>query len=98
MAKKREDSIEKFINSVGGRIQSTRLKKGLTLEALGEDIGLDKANMFRIEQGKNITLITLAKIAAKLEVNPATLLKDSGLILEEDAEQYITKKKRRRKR
>ena len=95
---KKEDSIQRFINNVGENIQYQRQRRGLTLEALGEDIGLDKANMFRIEQGKNITLLTLAKIAAKLDVNPSTLLKDSSLIMEEDAEQYIIKKRRRRKK
>ena len=47
-----------FLEAIGKNIKAYRVKKGLTLEQLGEDIGTDKSNMLRIEQGKNITLLT----------------------------------------
>lgn len=90
--KTRKDTIETFLEQVGNNIRTYRQKKGLTLEALGEDIGLDKSNMYRIEQGKNITLVTLLKIAAFLEVSPGKLIQNTPDVLLEDAEKYQRKK------
>ncbi len=90
--KTRRDTIDIFLEQVGNNIRTYRQKKGLTLEALGEDVGLDKSNMHRIEQGKNITLVTLLKIAAYLEVSPGKLIQNAPDILLEDAEKYQRKK------
>jgi transcriptional regulator with XRE-family HTH domain len=85
---RKKDSIHIFLEQVGQNIRNHRQKKGLTLEALGEDIGLDKSNMHRIEQGKNITLVTLLKIAAFLEISPTKLIQNTPDVLMEDAEKY----------
>jgi transcriptional regulator with XRE-family HTH domain len=90
--KRKKDTIEFFLEQVGDNIRHYRLKRGLTLEALGEDIGLDKSNMFRIEQGKNITLLTLLKVAAFLDVHPSKLFSGTPEIVMEDAEEYIRQK------
>jgi transcriptional regulator with XRE-family HTH domain len=87
--KKRKDTVQLFLETVGNNIRKERLKKGYTLAALGEDIGLDKANMHKIEQGKNITLITLAKISVFLEAPPYKFLHHSPDLLMEDAERYV---------
>jgi len=93
MAKKsKQDTIETFLEQVGDNIRRYRLKRGLTLEALGEDIGLDKSNMFRIEQGKNITLLTLLKVATFLDVHPSKLFNGTPDISMKDAEDYIRQK------
>jgi transcriptional regulator with XRE-family HTH domain len=63
-----------FLKVVGDNIRHYRQQAGFTLEQLGEDIGLDKSNLHRIEQGKNITLLTLLKIAVFLDKDPRTLL------------------------
>lgn len=92
LMKKRKDKVKDFLVQVGDNIRRSRVKRGLTLEALGDDIGLDKSNMFRIEQGKNITLVTLMKIAAFLDVHPSRLLQNTPDILMEDAEEYVKQK------
>ena len=48
---------------------------------------------FPIEQGRNITLLTLLKIAAFLGVSPATLLPSETLIASDDVEKYVRQKK-----
>jgi transcriptional regulator with XRE-family HTH domain len=87
-----------FLKSVGDNIKARRKEKGYTLEALGEDIGLDKSNTFRIEQGKNITLLTLLKISLFLDIEPSELLKTNVEVRIEDAEKFITAKKLSRKK
>jgi transcriptional regulator with XRE-family HTH domain len=93
--KKRSNTVTIYLTAIGNNIRKERKKKGLTLAALGEDIGLDKGNLQRIEQGKNITLITLAKISAFLEINPTRLFARCGDIRIEDAELYIKKSERK---
>ena len=63
-----------FLQSVGLRIKTLRLQKGYTMADLGDNIGLDKSNVHRLEQGKNFTLDTLIKIAGFLEVHPKDIL------------------------
>lgn len=92
----RSDPTRKFLEAVGANIRYYRQKRGLTLDALGDDIGLDKGNMHRIEMGKNITLRTLLKIALFLEVDPVKLLNTNVNIALQDAEQYIIQKKETR--
>ena len=41
---------------------------------LGDNIGLDKSNVYRLEQGKNFTLETLVKIAGFLDIHPKEIL------------------------
>ena len=59
---------------VGEAIKQARQSKNLTQEELGKLIGVQKAQISRIENGKNLTLSTLAKvfkamgISAKLEI------------------------------
>ncbi len=92
MARKR-NPVDDFLVEVGDNIRRIRTRQGFTLEELGRDIGLDKSNMHRIEQGRNITLLTLLKIAAFLEVSPATLLPSETMIASDDVEKYVKQKK-----
>jgi transcriptional regulator with XRE-family HTH domain len=92
MARKR-NPVDDFLVEVGDNIRRIRTRQGFTLEELGRDIGLDKSNMHRIEQGRNITLLTLLKIAAFLEVSPATLLPSETMIASDDVEKYVRQKK-----
>lgn len=82
-----------ILEAIGKNIKAYRVKKGLTLEQLGEDIGTDKSNMLRIEQGKNTTILTLVKIAGFLEVDLHTLVKTNIPIAMEDVERYVLRKK-----
>jgi len=85
---------KEFLKAVGDNIRHHRQKKGVTLEQLGEDIGLDKSNLHRIEQGQNITLLTLLKIAVFLELTPKDLLKTSLQVSMEDMDEYVARKKK----
>jgi transcriptional regulator with XRE-family HTH domain len=81
-----ENQVQLFLKQIGDNIRKERLKKGITLAGLGEDIGLDKSNMHKIEQGKNITLVTLIKIATYLEVHPIKLFQKTNEISLKDLE------------
>lgn len=93
-----KDPTKEFLRAVGENIRYYRKKRGLTLEALGDDVGLDKGNMHRIEAGKNITLVTLLKLSVFLEVDPVKLLDAEMNISLEAAEEYIRQKKNKRVR
>ena len=87
-------SIEKeFLSKVGEKVKLYRTKKQLTLQELGEDIGLDKGNTQRLENGKNMTLLTLFKIAAILEVETKDLLDFPLEFKIQDVEKFIQEKK-----
>jgi transcriptional regulator with XRE-family HTH domain len=90
--KRKKDSVKLFLEQVGENIRNHRIKRGFTLAELGEDVGLDKSNMLKIEQGRNITLVTLLKISAFLDVPPAKLIQHSHDILMEDTEKYMRKR------
>ncbi len=93
-----KDPTKEFLRAVGENIRYYRKKRGLTLEALGDDVGLDKGNMHRIEAGKNITLVTLLKLSVFLEVDPVKLIDAEMNISLEAAEDYIRQKKNKRAR
>lgn len=90
--------FDDFLLVVGENIRRYRTKRGYTLDQLGCDIGLDKSNMYRIEQGKNITLLTLIKIAAVLEVNPEDLLRTNIALKQADAEAFMKLKEKASKK
>jgi DNA-binding Xre family transcriptional regulator len=92
MARK-QNPVDDFLVEVGDNIRRIRTRQGFTLEELGRDIGLDKSNMYRIEQGRNITLLTLMKIASFLGVSPNTLLPSETMIASEDIVKYVKKQK-----
>ncbi len=94
----RIDTTEKFLVAVGENIHYYRKKRGLTLEALGEDIGVDKARMHKIERGANLTLITLLRLSTFLEVSIAKLIDTDVDVSCEDTERYVKHKQERRSR
>lgn len=61
--------------SVGGKIQKIREKKGITQDQLGERAGMNAKYVSAIERGqKNLTVLTLDKIARGLDVELFELL------------------------
>jgi transcriptional regulator with XRE-family HTH domain len=61
---------------IGDNTKRARLRRGLTQEQLAELMGLDRAYISGLEQGRrNPTAVTLWRIAVALEVRPADLLK-----------------------
>ena len=67
-----EDDLHSFL--IGEAIKQARQSKNLTQEELGSRIGVQRAQISRIESGKNLTFSTIAKafkamdISAKLEI------------------------------
>lgn len=67
-----ENNLEMFL--IGDVIRRTRLEKELTQEDLGKLVGVQKAQISRIENGKNLTISTVIKVfkamgvSAKLEI------------------------------
>jgi transcriptional regulator with XRE-family HTH domain len=85
-----------FLQSVGLRIKPLRKEKGYTLADLGDNIGLDKSNVYRLESGKNFTIETLIKIAGSLDVHPKELLDAPYYIDLKQIEKAIDDKRKRR--
>lgn len=61
---------------IGTRIKEARLRKGITLKELGEEIGISESNMQKHETGniKGLNTERLMKIANALNVNAAWLM------------------------
>lgn len=67
------------LTELGDVVRSSRLKLGLSQEALAVDAELDRSYVGGIERGEhNLTLINLQKIANALGTKPSVLLKAAG--------------------
>ena len=59
----------------GKRLREIRLKKEISQEALAAEAGLHRTYVSSVERGeRNITLITIYRLAAALSINPRELL------------------------
>ena len=62
---------------VGRNVRRLRLAAGLSQEAFAHACGLHRTYIGGVERGeRNITLATLAKIAAALDASPVDLLRE----------------------
>ena len=72
---KYEEELHSFL--IGEAIKQARQSKNLTQEELGNLIGVQRAQISRIEKGKNLTLSTIARVfqamGIKAELNIANL-------------------------
>lgn len=57
---KYEEDLEMFL--IGETIKQARQAKNLTQEELGKMVGVQKAQISRIENGKNLTFATVRKL------------------------------------
>ncbi|RUT43717.1 XRE family transcriptional regulator [Paenibacillus anaericanus] len=65
---------KEILKLVGARIKALRKEQGLSQEALGEKGGFHFSYIGQIERGeKNVSLLSLAKVANALEVNVAQI-------------------------
>ena len=72
MEKRLQEEVNAFF--VGEAIRKMRQAQNLTQEELGERIGVQKAQISRLEKGKSvITLPTMSRIFQALGVSTATL-------------------------
>ena len=94
---KAANSFPDYYKIVGENIKLARINKGITMQQLGEDIGMDRAAISKIEAGKNITLETLAKISAALEVQPVSLVDGLLVVSDYELEAYVVKRKYQRR-
>lgn len=62
--------------NMGERIHALRVEKGMTLEELGEKIGVQKAAIYKYEKGLvvNLKRDTIEKLARALDISPSVLL------------------------
>ena len=60
----KRDAYEEELNSflIGEAIKQARQSKNLTQEELGNLIGVQRAQISRIENGKNLTFSTIARV------------------------------------
>ena len=66
---------------IGIAVREVRKRQGLTQEQLGERMGVQKAEISKIERGKSVTLSTLVRVFRALGVRTATLdLGDFGRV------------------
>ena len=65
-----EDAVQAY--KVGEALRQARKMKCLTQQQLGERVGVQKAQISRLENGKSITLSTLSRLLKALNI-PASL-------------------------
>ena len=74
-AKSTEDEL---LKAFGRKVREARERAGLTRVQLGDATGLAPSYLFEIEnEGANVTLKTLAKLAESLNLGPRDLLPES---------------------
>jgi len=61
-------------DEIGNRLRAYRLGRGLTADAVAEELGISRAAVYRIESGDVVKIETIDRLAALLEVSAATLL------------------------
>lgn len=72
-----ELSLDLFL--VGDAIKQIRKSKNLTQKDLGKLIGVQKAQISKIENGRNITIDTVMKVFRALEVDVKLQINNKGL-------------------
>jgi transcriptional regulator with XRE-family HTH domain len=65
---------EQLVRDVSRKIQEIRRGRGLTQEQAAERLGISVRAYAYLESGQNLTLETLARVAAVLEVRAVDLL------------------------
>ena len=70
-----ETDVKNAIQSyhLGEAIKKARLQQHITQQELGDRLGVQKAQISRIENGKNITINSLCKVLKALGVKKASL-------------------------
>lgn len=64
---------------MGRNLRRYRLERGLSQETFAEVVGVHRTYMGGLERGeRNLTLRSIERIAAVLEVEPLTLLQEPG--------------------
>jgi len=73
-----ENTEDQLLKAFGRKVREARDRAGLTRAQLGDATGLAASYLFEIEnEGANVTLKTLAKIAESVKLGPRDLLPES---------------------
>jgi transcriptional regulator with XRE-family HTH domain len=73
-----ENTEDELLKAFGRKVREARERAGLTRAQLGDLTGLAPSYLFEIEnEGANVTLKTLAKLAESLKLGPRDLLPES---------------------
>jgi len=73
-----ENTEDELLKAFGRKVREARDRTGLTRAQLGDATGLAPSYIFEIENdGANVTLKTLAKLAESLKLGPRDLLPES---------------------
>src|ERR1700730_18651696 len=73
-----ENTEDELLKAFGRKVREARERAGLTRAQLGDATGLAPSYLFEIEnEGANVTLKTLAKLAQSLNLGPRDLLPES---------------------
>ena len=73
-----ESTEDELLKAFGRKVREARDRAGLTRAQLGDLTGLAPSYLFEIEnEGANVTLKTLAKLAESLNLGPRDLLPES---------------------
>jgi len=67
--KKNIPENQKIVKNIGELIKEYRFSEGWTQQMLGDYCDLNRNTISRVENGKNISVLTLLEIAATLEIN-----------------------------
>jgi transcriptional regulator with XRE-family HTH domain len=65
---------EQILRNLGRRIADVRTARGLTQDAMAEEIGISTKYLQRLERGRSMTLRTLIHLANTLNVSLESLL------------------------
>lgn len=72
-----ETELEQFY--IGEAIKKLRLSKNLTQEQLGARVGVQRAQISRIEKGQNITLSNMSKLFRAMDVTVRIEIPECGV-------------------
>ena len=87
-----KEKPHQFLILIGENIAKYRNKRKLSMEQLGLEVGLTRAHIHRIENGYNVTMITILKLSIALNVQPYKLLQVGYELNKEELEELITPK------
>lgn len=75
----RAEDPDRFVRRVTRRIAGLRRARGITQAQAADRLGVALKNWQRIEQGQNLTLHTLARVAAVLDCTPMDIVGTGAL-------------------
>lgn len=75
---KLNDEIQAY--HIGEAIKQARLSKNLTQQELGERIGVQRAQISRLEKGRSVTLTTLIRVFRAMNISASLELGGIGKV------------------